>query len=68
MDWISKTVWVLVMTGGLNWGLVGAFNFDLVAFLFGPMSSFSRLIYILIGLASVWVVFSSFSPSAEVSK
>ena len=58
----------LVVIGGLNWGLVGAFDFDLVAFLFGPMSALSRVIYILIGLASVWVVFSSFYPVKELSK
>jgi hypothetical protein len=34
LDWIALT---LLIIGGLNWGLVGAFNFDLVAFLFGPL-------------------------------
>ena len=68
MDWISKVILTLVVIGGLNWGLVGAFEFDLVAFLFGPMSALSRVIYILIGLASVWVVFSSFYPVKELSK
>ena len=68
MDWISKIVLALVIIGGLNWGLVGAFGFDLVAFLFGPMSMLSRIVYILVGLASVWILFDSFYPSKEISK
>ncbi|MGN0919194.1 MAG: DUF378 domain-containing protein [Alphaproteobacteria bacterium] len=68
MDWISKIILGLIVIGGLNWGLVGVFNFDLVAFLFGPMSVLSRLIYILVGLASVWVIFSSFYPLKELTK
>ena len=43
----------LVFTGALNWGLIGIFNFDLVAFLFGNMSIWSRIIYTLIGFASL---------------
>jgi hypothetical protein len=46
---------VLVIVGGLNWGLVGAFHFDLVAALFGDMSMLSRAIYILIGLSAIYV-------------
>ena len=56
MDWISRIVLVLVIIGGLNWGLVGAFNVDLVAFLFGPMTLLSRVVYILVGLASIWAI------------
>ena len=47
-------VWVLLAIGGLNWGLVGFFNFDLVAALFGAMSPLSRIVYCLIGLAAVY--------------
>ena len=52
IDWI---VLVLVIVGGLNWGLVGAFNFDLVATLFGAMSMLSRIVYVLVGLAAIWL-------------
>jgi uncharacterized protein len=45
---------VLLVVGGLNWGLVGALEFDLVASLFGPMSPVSRLVYVLVGLAAVY--------------
>ena len=45
---------VLLVVGGLNWGLVGLFGFDLVAALFGEMSFLSRLVYGLVGLAAVF--------------
>ena len=45
---------VLLVIGGLNWGLVGAANFDLVATIFGEMSSVSRLVYMLVGAAALY--------------
>lgn len=49
----------LVLLGALNWGFVGAFNFDLVSFLFGDMSIISRIIYGLIGISAIaYLVFS----------
>jgi hypothetical protein len=45
---------VLLVVGGLNWGLVGAANFDLVATIFGAMSPLSRVVYLLVGLAAVY--------------
>ncbi len=47
---------VLLIIGGLNWGLVGLFNFDLVAELFGYFSVISRVIYILVGLSAVYAI------------
>ena len=47
---------VLVVVGGLNWGLVGLFNFDLVATLFGNMSFLSRLVYDLVGLSALYML------------
>jgi uncharacterized membrane protein YuzA (DUF378 family) len=44
---------VLLIVGGLNWRLVGAFDFDLVAAIFGPMTLLSRLVYVLVGLAAL---------------
>jgi len=46
---INIVTLILVIVGGLNWGLVGLFDFDLVATLFGEMSPVSRLVYILVG-------------------
>ena len=50
---------VLVMIGALNWGLVGLFGWNLGGALFGDMSLISRLIYILVGLAAVWLIATS---------
>lgn len=45
---------VLLIVGGLNWGLVGLFGFDLVAALFGEMSAMSRLVYAIVGVCALW--------------
>ena len=47
---------VLSIVGCLNWGLVGIFKFDLVAWLFGPGAVLSRIIYTVIGLSGVWCI------------
>lgn len=52
--WLSL---ILVIVGGLNWGLVGLFQFDLVAFLLGQMSMLSRAVYSLVGFAAVIMIF-----------
>ncbi len=49
-------VWTLLAIGGLNWGLIGLFDLDLVAAIFGQMSLLSRIIYIAVGLAAVYDV------------
>jgi uncharacterized membrane protein YuzA (DUF378 family) len=51
VDWIAL---VLMIVGAINWGLVGAFHFDLVATLFGDMSMVSRVMYVLVGLAGLY--------------
>jgi uncharacterized membrane protein YuzA (DUF378 family) len=48
---------VLLVIGGLNWGLVGAAEFDLVASLFGELSPASRVVYLLVGLAALYQAF-----------
>jgi len=52
-------VWTLLTIGAFNWGLVGFFNFNLVAFIFGPMTLASRVIYSLVGLASLYEIFGA---------
>ena len=47
---------VLVIVGGLNWGLVGLFDFDLVAAIFGAGSALARIVYVLVGLSAAWQV------------
>jgi uncharacterized membrane protein YuzA (DUF378 family) len=46
---------ILVLIGGLNWGLVGLADFDLVATLFGAGSTLSKIVYILVGLSAVYL-------------
>ena len=52
MKFINILTLVLVIVGGLNWGLVGLFDFDLVAAIFGAGSTLSRFVYILVGLSA----------------
>jgi len=54
LDWLSLA---LVIIGGLNWGLVGALEFDLVAAIFGEMTIISRIIYVLVGLAALYMLY-----------
>nr|WP_283938088.1 DUF378 domain-containing protein [Sphingomonas caseinilyticus] len=51
---MNKVTLLLLIVGGLNWGLVGLFNFDLVAAIFGEMSVLSRLVYSLVGLSALF--------------
>lgn len=53
IDWIA---FVLVVVGGLNWGLVGILDFDLVATIFGDMSTVSRVVYALVGASALYLV------------
>ena len=50
-------VWLMLVVGGINWGLVGVFNFDLVAAIFGEMSALSRVVYALVGISALYDVF-----------
>lgn len=49
----------LVSLGGLNWLLVGALDFDLVAAIFGHMSVLSRAVYVLVGVAAIYTIFAA---------
>ena len=54
---IDKVALTLTVIGALNWGSIGIFGFDLVAFLFGGSgSAFSRVVYTLVGLAALWCI------------
>lgn len=55
LDWIAI---VLTVIGGLNWGLVGLFEYNLVADLFGPLSVFTRTIYTFVALSSLYILFA----------
>lgn len=53
LDWIAL---ILVIVGGLNWGLVGALNFDLVEALLGSWPVVVNLVYIVVGLSAIYVL------------
>ena len=53
MKAVNVVTLVLLIVGGLNWGLVGLFGFDLVATIFGEMSPLSRIVYVLVGVSAV---------------
>ena len=55
LDWLAL---ILVVIGGLNWGLVGLLDFDLVSAIFGPMSILARIIYVLVGISAVYSIVS----------
>ena len=53
---VNMVTLVLLIVGGLNWGLVGLFGFDLVAALFGQMTPLSRIVYVLVGVSALWQI------------
>ena len=65
VDW---TALVLVIVGGLNWGLVGAFTYNLVDSIFGEGSALSRIVYVLVGLSAVYLVYTAYKLGASKSK
>ena len=52
LNWVT---FVLVVVGGVNWGLVGLFDFNLVAAIFGEASLLTRLVYDLVGLSAIYM-------------
>jgi uncharacterized membrane protein YuzA (DUF378 family) len=54
---LDRIALVLLIIGGINWGLVGGFDINLVTELFGPRSLLSRLIYIAVGAAAVYAIY-----------
>jgi len=62
VKWITYSV---VLIGALNWGLIGAFNFDLVSFLFGEMSVLTRVIYTIVGLWAITYFVLSIKDNTE---
>jgi uncharacterized membrane protein YuzA (DUF378 family) len=61
IDWVAL---ILVIVGGLNWGLV-ALNFNLVTFLFGSWAWLETTVYALVGLSAVWMLVVAFKKDAS---
>ena len=62
---MDRIALVLAIVGGLNWGSIGLFRFDIVAWIFGGQTStVSRVIYTLVGLAALWCISLLFRSDA----
>lgn len=59
---------ILLIIGGLNWGLIGLFDFNLVDAIFGVDSFTSNLIYIIVGISAIYVLFRLFLYSGRYEK
>ena len=53
MNILQKTALIFTLIGAFNWGLIGLFSFDLVAFLFGEMTLLTRIVYSLVGICGI---------------
>ena len=54
LDWAAT---IMMIVGGINWGLVGAFDYNIVEELFGALTPLTRLVYALVGLASLYGIY-----------
>lgn len=65
---LDKTALILIIVGALNWGCIGLFQLDLVAWLFGGQGAIlSRIIYTVIALAGVWAISMLFRDNSVMS-
>jgi uncharacterized membrane protein YuzA (DUF378 family) len=63
---LDRIALILAIIGGLNWGAVGLFGFDLVAWLFGGQTAvFSRVVYVVVALSALWCVSLLFRAREE---
>ncbi len=68
MNPISWIAFVLLLVGGLNWGLVGFFQFDLVAAIFGGMdAALARIVYAVVGLCAVWMAIAAITSCTKAA-
>lgn len=61
LDWITS---ILVIIGGLNWGLIGFFDYNLVDSIFGAGSTISTVVYAIVGLSALWMIVTISKKSA----
>lgn len=65
IGWIA---FILVVIGGLNWGLVGIFNLNVVDAIFGVMSIVSRIVYILVGLSAIYFLVKGLGSNSQMQQ
>lgn len=69
MTVINRIALILNIIGGLNWGLIGLFKFDLVAWICGGQDTvFARIIYCIVGLAAIWCISLLFRSNSIVEE
>ena len=69
MSIINRIALILNIIGGLNWGLIGLFKFDLVAWICGGQDTvFARIIYCIVGLAAIWCISLLFRSNSIVEE
>lgn len=56
MKWLDNILLALAIIGCINWGLIGFFQFNLVSFLFGDMTWFTRIIFAIVGLCGLYLI------------
>jgi uncharacterized membrane protein YuzA (DUF378 family) len=64
MNTIGWVAWLLVVVGAINWGLIGAFNYNLVAMVLG-MGTIAQLVYILVGVSGLYLVWMAFTKKGK---
>lgn len=64
---VHLIAYVLVIVGGLNWLIVGLFELNLVTMLLGMMPMFERVVYVLVGLAAVYLIFT-YRPTGSAGR
>ncbi len=68
MSVIDKIALTILVIGGINWGSIGLFRFDIVAWMFGGQAAIiSRIVYAVVGLAALWCISLLFKPTVSVS-
>jgi uncharacterized protein len=60
MDGMQMLAWVLLVVGGLNWGLIGLLNVNLVDAIFGSSPALVQIVYIIVGLAGLYALWGMF--------
>ncbi|HYK08080.1 MAG TPA: DUF378 domain-containing protein [Candidatus Eisenbacteria bacterium] len=66
--WLHIVAYLLLFVGGLNWGLVGLLNVNVVMWLLGSWPMVEKAVYVLVGVAAVWVMFTHMSDCKVCSK
>lgn len=65
---LDRIALILVIIGALNWGSIGLFQFDIVAWIFGGQGDLaSRIVYTIVGLAGIWCISLLFRPREEIT-